>query len=335
MVSEEAAAARRALAAGAARPARDTAALTELSEQTRIARAEAQNANRARRMHVQLLSLQTSRPDLVVSGVRLEEVDGVVRRPLLRMIPTLFDGWSYTQTVENLFYFSFLVKQGLAGVFMEREHASGAAGEPLIAVYSLEQIGSPDLMLEEDDEAEDEDDAAAGGMRRMRVARKALATDASRAAPGALAFRARQFIVHIDLESYARIVAVDNFLLRSRSGRPYSPALDHYHSEDSKAPPGWAFTSKVVVAGRTGAAGVAEVADAAGATGAVGRKRARSAAAAAADDETEEEDDRRGVMLPAAASKVVTPSGIRSTIVDDHGGSGEPQLAAASKKARR
>jgi hypothetical protein len=313
-----AAAARKALAAAeaAARPGGKAplGALLQLDAEAAVTKAEAQNAQRSVRMYAQLFSLHKARPDLLVSNVRLEDVDGLVRRPLIRMIPALFDGWSYTQTVENLFYFSFLVKVGQAGVFMQRAHADGRPGEPLLAVYSTAEAMKPDLLLDEADAGEEEEgddegggggaaaaSSAAGRVRRVVVKKPSAAhsAGAQRAAGASLAFLARQFIVHIDPESYGRIV--DAFQLK---GAGYRPALDHYKSTDSQAPPGFAYASIVstVVAAKQAAEAIAAadaeaaaaVAEAAAAArrAAAGGKRAR--AAAAADDEDDEDDGGSG-----------------------------------------
>ena len=62
---------------------------------------EAQNAARTNALYDLLVKLhEHPRADeLVIGEARLEDVPGVVRRPLIRLIPTLFDAWSYTQTV--------------------------------------------------------------------------------------------------------------------------------------------------------------------------------------------------------------------------------------------
>jgi hypothetical protein len=92
-----------AAAAPAARPARDTHARQELSSEAVVQQQEAQNAARTNALYDLLVKLhEHPRADeLVIGEARLEDVPGVVRRPLIRLIPTLFDAWSYTQTVSE------------------------------------------------------------------------------------------------------------------------------------------------------------------------------------------------------------------------------------------
>ena len=135
-------------------------------------------------------------------------------RQVLDMVSTLFDPWSYSQTVENLFYFSFLVKEKLAGVFLDP-----AGGIPLIT-----------LVRNDDEDAPPPAPAPA--------AAAAAATPAGRgrpaAAPVAPALRivARQFVVQLDMQSWKALCTSRGIT---------EPLMPHRKSRDSTAPPGYAF----------------------------------------------------------------------------------------------
>jgi hypothetical protein len=81
------------------KPVKDNSVHQVLREAETVQRAEAQNAAKSNLIFEQLASLHHRRPDLVRSGVLLEGVDRPATRPLIRLIPALFDAFSYTQTV--------------------------------------------------------------------------------------------------------------------------------------------------------------------------------------------------------------------------------------------
>jgi hypothetical protein len=82
-------------------------------------------------------------PQQARHGVAVRCADGRVRRRLLPLVGWLFDPLSYSQTVENIFYFSYLVKTGNAGVFMgapaEARGAREEAPLPYVNVLTQEQ----------------------------------------------------------------------------------------------------------------------------------------------------------------------------------------------------
>jgi len=81
------------------KPVKDNSVHQVLREAEVVQRAEAQNAAKSKLIFEQLSTLHHRRPDLVRSGVLLEGVDRPATRPLIRLIPALFDAFSYTQTV--------------------------------------------------------------------------------------------------------------------------------------------------------------------------------------------------------------------------------------------
>jgi hypothetical protein len=210
--------------------------------------------------------------------------------------------------VENLFYFSFLVKDGVAGMLMGRAGSDPRTGEafhaePWIAVYeSTSDAGfanPQELALDSragagaeagvGDEAEgaDVDDGAAVGAgaassaqagRRVHIkAASASGAGAARQAASRLEFGARQFIIHLDQQSYRQLLHAFGMAdEHGRAVRGYRPALRHYGSTDSAAPPGLQLAANVGdddEAGEEGAAG--------GAGGGVGAGRAGSSSSGA------------------------------------------------------
>jgi Nse4 C-terminal len=225
----------------AIRPPKDNLIQKDLSTTESIEKSEGQNANRSNLIYEQLRNLEASRRnDLITTNVELEDVDGIVQRPLIRLIPTLFDGWSYTQTVENLFYFSYLVKQGLAGIFMEKKGNANEATEPLIALYTPEESIRSEIML---DTITDPDDIASTNMQAANRSRQRTLIPALKQNVGSsnsINLLSRQFIMHIDVESWENICKNWNL-----QGQNYQPPLYHYRSSDSKAPEGYAYYTDI------------------------------------------------------------------------------------------
>lgn len=270
-----------------------------------LAQVEAAGSQRGAQMALWLLPLQSSR------GVNLRCSDGKIRR-VLPMIDYLFDPWSYTQTVENLFYFSYLVKGAAASVFMgPSTHAPGVT-VPYLRVLTDAQVqakitsddaGSvyePDAEVEAELEPElaaalNESSASAGGS--SRAAKKGGGAGGG----GALALKsaAHQFVLHIEPASWAKIVAQHGLK---------APRMVHRKTNDSAAPKGFKYQEyPPVPSARSGAASSSGEGDGAGKArgkGAKGSSAASSSAspappkssrrAARKGDDTEDEGDEDG-----------------------------------------
>jgi len=225
------------------------------------ARAEAENSRRMWAIYDQLQQqFQAKGNKHVRTRVVLEGDGKPCTRPLLALIPVLFDGWSYTQTVENLFYFGFLVQRGMAGVVMERGAADGSSpGNPYIALFDADAVHLDAATAlragYEDGEEEDEEDGTSGGhlagagapalkARRAGAVHKTAAA-AQRKAASDVAVQSSQTILHVDRESWALIC--DTFGM-SRRVPGYTPALPHYRSQDSLAPGGFQFAESASAA---------------------------------------------------------------------------------------
>lgn len=50
-------------------------------------------------------------------------------------LPFIINPDSFSQTVENLFYFSFLIKEGIAAVEMDDDQESEFFGEPIVCKW--------------------------------------------------------------------------------------------------------------------------------------------------------------------------------------------------------
>jgi hypothetical protein len=184
---------------------------------------------------------------------------------MLPMVPSLLDPYSYTQSVENLFYFSRLVKEGWCGVFWARALV-GAGDKPGVAVAG--KPWEPYIIAYTSDELKDimsskrynpvPDDAvlAVGSEKGGASSSSAAAAAASGASGGATSSSARQttlnmgksatevknankvlgrsqqFVVELDYDSWKR-------LLKEKNVR--EPALSHRKTSDSTAPMAFKF----------------------------------------------------------------------------------------------
>lgn len=178
--------------------------------------------------------------------------DGRTRR-VIDMVCTLFDPWSYSQTVENLFYFSFLVKEKMAGVYLDP-----TTGTPLITLIR--------------DDSEEEEGMGLGlgptaGSPARAAHPRAAAAAAGRDAT-ALRITARQFVVQIDMQSWEALIKARGLT---------APRMPHRRSRDDQAPPGARYTEDAA----RPAAGVKRKVDPLGASiGGGGGAAARGVAAA-------------------------------------------------------
>jgi non-structural maintenance of chromosomes element 4 len=171
-----------------------TESLQALSKQD-LKEEEARTASRANWIQDRLFELQRGG---LFRKVKCSDGD---ERQLLPLIPVLFDPFSYSQTVENLFYFSFKVKQGFSGIYL------GEDGEAYICAFNSDQVKAH---LERN-RAPDSDDPESN--------ETSVSHD-------------RQFGFHIDLDSYH--VICKKYSLSE-------PLLGHRKSQDSTAPHGYQF----------------------------------------------------------------------------------------------
>jgi len=190
------AAAKRALAPTKARLLDDgrTAATADTVHDTMTSRQAAANAQRQSDMLAELNTLMAKAP--VVSLV------GSPPRVALPLLHTLLDPWSFTQSVENVFFFSSLVKARAAGVDVDK------SGNPVIV------LGTEALLMEAGGGAE----SAAGGPRTPANALGKAAVNST-----------YQFVWNLDRPLWR--AALDVFGITQ-------PLLTHRDSTDSCAPPG-------------------------------------------------------------------------------------------------
>lgn len=94
--------------------------------------AEGENADRNKEINDRLKRLYADGRGEHVVVVRC--ADGPTRA-LLPLVRVLFDPWSYSQTMENLFYFSYNVKRELAGLYY------GLDGTPYMCHFDLSAEG--------------------------------------------------------------------------------------------------------------------------------------------------------------------------------------------------
>jgi hypothetical protein len=134
----------------------------------------------------------------------------------LPMVSTLIDPWSYTGTVENLFYFSFLVKASFAAVFWARPAAAPADAphEPYIRVFNQDEYNAHMT-----GDAVGKDAAGVAGAAGAGAGASAAAALAKRVTPQAkdkmaaqaaklkIIGRSSQFIVEIDQASWQSLIA--------------------------------------------------------------------------------------------------------------------------------
>jgi hypothetical protein len=197
-------------------------------------------------------------------AARLRCTDGRVRR-LVPLIPSLFDPWSYTTTVENLFYFSYLARDESAGVYMavppaaaagaggsSAAAAAGGAGKPQPHIMLLDDEewkarlrlrsnNQPVVDYGSDDEAADNDAEAGAGAGSSSAAAppgsaskrgSAAALSAAKAPARGGESVSNQFILNIDPESWRKICAAYGL---------QRPVLPHRKTRDTAAPAGFRF----------------------------------------------------------------------------------------------
>ena len=214
--------------------------------------------------------------------------DGQPRR-LLPLVPFIFDPYSYSQTVENLFYMSALVKEGRAGVYMAPPPGGkgGKGGAATAAAATAPAAAVPWMRVIDVEESK-----AIANQGRAEV--RGVGGGGG-GGGGGRADLTQQLIVHIDPSSWRRIVAA--FGLKT-------PRLPHRHTRDSTAPPGYAYAvdEEDAPAPAAAASGKKRGRDAAGgnppasarATAATARRRGAGTSAREHDDDEEEEEDDGG-----------------------------------------
>ena len=257
-------------------------------------RAEALNSRRSTELYNEIKALMSG-----PQCVRVKCADGVERR-VLPLLTTLVDPWSYSQTVENLFYFSSSVKKGFAGLFMAAAPGRGGGGarggkggaaaaaggsddegeggdggdEPLLPYITV--LNADELDFAKEDAPADDDEAPGSGGKRRTASRGKEA--ARERVAKALIDRSHQLVIHIDVDSWRGVVKKHGLK---------SPALAHRLSRDSTAPLGFRF--KVDEADKAAAGGGG---GGGGKKAAKGKKAAAAAAAAAAEEEEEADGQR-------------------------------------------
>ena len=209
-------------------------------------KAEALNSKRPVLLWNELRELEKAKERVV----RIKCADGI-SRTLLPLLGTLVDPWSYSQTIEHLFYFSSLVKDGLAGVYMAQVPAKiggdaaggddddddeGGGGQRSVHPYArFAGTMLPFIRPMDEDEvmrnrelsgaaAGDHEDEDAHSGSRSRQARERSAR--------ALMDHSHQVVFQLDMDSWKRIVK--KFSIRE-------PALRHRKSRDTDAPAGYRF----------------------------------------------------------------------------------------------
>ena len=170
-----------------------TAATADTVANTMTSRQAAANAQRQSDLLTELKALMQQAP--VVS------LAAAAPRPALPLLHTLLDPWSFTQSVENVFFFSSLVKARSAGVDVD------SAGNPVIVLGTEELTQTPD-------------DAAAAA---------AAHTPSNTLGKGGKGGNSTyQFVWNLDRPLWR--AALDVFGIRR-------PLLTHRDSSDSSAPP--------------------------------------------------------------------------------------------------
>jgi hypothetical protein len=218
------------------------------------------NAARSQHLHRELQALMPKRGERVIVRAPDDGVEWEVR-DALPMVDVLFDPYSYTNTVENLFYYAALVKEGFGTVLWARrpEGAGDAAGklpaegrewEPFISVvdqHTLQQeLEKPMAPADAKRVVDPPPKAAApaafaakaspgkgGALRAAEAAAKAARWQQSelekqRVQTG----RSSQFVVEVDMESWETLV---------KKKRITVPAVSCRRTLDTRAPPGFKF----------------------------------------------------------------------------------------------
>lgn len=194
-------------------PARETnaalyAAAAEVQTHTLASRTasslkaeESRNADRHTAMLAEIKKLQEHAP--------LVSVPGMGRVARLSLVHTLLDPWSFSQSVENVFYFAYLVKTGRAEV-----QADDSGMLVLHVGERQEQIAAS--------HATAADDSDSDGYTHSRAARN------GRRKPSAGSWQLTQTLMGLDVPTWRELCERCNVT---------QPALTHRDSLDSTAPP--------------------------------------------------------------------------------------------------
>jgi len=163
------------------------------------------------------------------------------------MVATLFDPWSYTSTVENLFFFSRLVKDGWCGMFWARSTngpedgpgapVEGKVWEPHIIAYSIEELKAFSISKRTTPVPANAVIAAAGGASPAAASSRRATLDLSRQAAEVaqakrLLGKSLQAVVELDYDSWKKLI---------KEKKLKAPALSHRKTADSTAPMGFKF----------------------------------------------------------------------------------------------
>ena len=190
--------------------------------------ATAQLASRHDALYKDIKELLASRGERVIvrEPASCREWEAV----MLPLLDTLFDPYSYTATVENLFYFSRLIKEGWASIMYARRAAGkedkpggAAAGKPwevYISVIATDAAGKrklhsvvpPEAVLAADaPKGGEEGGGAGGGAKRAREATGAKEDARARAEEEERKRKALgvslQMVVELDYESWKVVCA--------------------------------------------------------------------------------------------------------------------------------
>jgi hypothetical protein len=231
--------------------------------------ATAQLANRHDALYADIKALQAARGERVIVREPVSGREWLSAGGMLPFKRTLYDPYSYTNTVENIFYFSRLVKEGFASMMWARRTlgkedkpgsaatGQGKAWEPFIAVLSTEEfqkrsakdrsVVPPDAVLAVDAPKP----AAAGGAGGAGAAAAAAAAEGGKRAARvqgpskeeleaqAVEERKRrglgvswQLVVELDHESWRAVCSGEKLT---------EPAVGHRRVSDSTAPKGFKY----------------------------------------------------------------------------------------------
>lgn len=186
-------------------------------------RAEALAAFRHTSMRNELLSQRSKLSRLV----KCKDGDVAVTRRLMPLTQVVFDPWSYTHTVENLFYLSFLVKQGFVGMYFGSE-----VDEEGHAVVDEDgnDVNNKVPWLAVFNEIEFKQHQAGEDTTIVHTLSTPTASAASSSAKKQ-AGRGAQFVFEIDFDSYDAILDASKL-----AGQ--APLLRHRVMHDCTCPPG-------------------------------------------------------------------------------------------------
>ncbi len=178
----------------------------------------------ARRQDVLFADLEVLQKSRACVDVEVLGDDGECSTVPMKMLPlvwTFFDPWSYTATVENLFYFSFLVKAGYASVQFARPVGSAADApfEPFVRALEQEEFNA---LMNKKTGAAAAAAAAADPTKRARAPPPtAAATEKAEAKKRAMG-RSSQFSIEIDQVSWAALVKAKGIVTAAVGHREYS-----------------------------------------------------------------------------------------------------------------